>query len=268
MSNCTSIDPLVTLYVDGELSSTERAFVEDHLHHCPPCRSRVDAEGAVRGILHERRSDLTAERASASLRLQCRSLAEHGAVRPNESASSPPSVRAANARWRAPWRAGWAPLALTASLVLLAAGAVLYQATHHSARLLAAELAADHMKCFAASALLGTREAPAAVEASMMSAFGWQLHLPEQFDASSLELVGSRRCLYAEGRVAHLMYRDQGRPVSIFMLPKRVRPEEIVEVLGHEAAIWSSGDRTFVLVTRGSRAEVQRMASVVKAALQ
>ena len=134
--------------------------------------------------------------------------------------------------------------------------------------MLAAELAADHVKCFAANSLLGTHDAPAAVERSMMSVFGWQLHLPEQFDASGLELVGSRRCLYAEGKVAHLMYRDQGRPVSIFMLPKHARPEELVEVLGHEAAIWSSGDRTFVLVTRASRAEAERMASLVKAALQ
>ena len=73
----------------------------------------------------------------------------------------------------------------------------------------------------------------------MMSAFGWQLHLPEQFDASGLELVGSRRCLYGEGKVAHLMYRDQGRPVSIFMLPKRVRPEELVEVLAGQRPLGS-----------------------------
>jgi anti-sigma factor RsiW len=181
------------------------------------------------------------------------------------SALPPPRPRAG---WRAPWRAGLAPLALTASLVLLVAGAFLYQATHYSSRVLAAELAADHVKCFTANALLGTHDAPAAVERSMMSAFGWQLHLPEQFDASGLELVGSRRCLYGEGKVAHLMYRDRGRPVSIFMLPKRVRPDELLEVFGHEAAIWSSGDRTFVLITRASRAEAQRMASLVKAALQ
>ena len=102
----------------------------------------------------------------------------------------------------------------------------------------------------------------------MLSAFGWQLHLPAQFEASGLKLVGARRCLYGEGPVAHLMYRDQGRPVSIFMLPGSTRSEELVDVLGHEAAIWSSGDRTFVLITRGSREEVQRMASVVKAELQ
>ena len=64
------------------------------------------------------------------------------------------------------------------------------------------------------------------------------------------------------------MYRVGGRPVSIYMLPKSVRPEELVEVLGHEVAIWSSGDRTFVLITRGSRSEAARMASFVKGALQ
>ena len=168
----------------------------------------------------------------------------------------------------APRRVGIVPLALTASLVLLVAGAFLYQATHYSSRVLAAELAADHMKCFAANRMLGTHDAPAAVERSMLSAFGWQLHLPEQFDASGLELVGSRRCLYGEGRVAHLMYRDGDGPSRSSCCRRRVRPEELVEVLGHEAAIWSSGDRTFVLVTRGSRDEAQRMASFVKAALQ
>ena len=270
MANCTSIDPLVTSYVDGELSSAERARVDEHLQRCSPCCSRVAAEAAVRDLVRARRTGLATERASESLRAQCSRIAGGAdAAGPSPvtigSGAQRPAIRAG---WRTPWRMGLAPLALAAGLVLLVAGAFLYQATHYSARLLAAELAADHMKCFAANALLGTHDAPAAVESSMMSAFGWPLHLPDQFDASGFELIGGRRCLYGEGKVAHLMYRDQGRPVSIFMLPKRARPEELVEALGHEAAIWSSGDRTFVLVTRGSRDEVQRMASFVKAALQ
>jgi hypothetical protein len=64
------------------------------------------------------------------------------------------------------------------------------------------------------------------------------------------------------------MYRDQGRPMSIYMLPKSVRPEDLVEMLGQQVAIWPSGDRTFVLITSGSREEAQKMASFVKAALQ
>jgi anti-sigma factor RsiW len=266
MSHCTSIDPLVTPYVDGELPAPQRAFVEDHLHRCAPCCARVASEAAVRDLVRARIPDLTAERASASLRVQCRNLTHDAAAGP--LVPPPPPARAARTGWWAPSRIGTVPLAVAAGLALLVAGAVLSVATHYSSRVLAAELAADHVKCFAANALLGTHHAPAAVERSMRSAFGWQLHLPEQSDASGLELVGARRCLYGEGKLAHLMYRVRGRPVSIFMLPTRVRPDELVEVFGHEAAIWSSGDRTFVLITRAPRAEARRMASVAKAALQ
>jgi anti-sigma factor RsiW len=273
MPSCTSIDPLVTPYVDDELAAADRAVVDEHLRRCQPCHARVTVEAAVRDLLRSRQPGLTTERAPTSLRTWC----ADAVLRPSEDvAAGAPDAALSHVgntpRWFVPGlfaRAGVAPMAVAAGLVLLIGGVFLYQATHYSARVLAAELTADHIKCFAANRLLGTRHAPAAVESSMMSAFGWSLHLPEQFDASGYELVGSRQCLYAEGRVAHIMYRDdRGRPVSIFMLPKRARPEELVEVLGHEAAIWSSGDRTFVLVTRGSADEVQRMASFVKAALQ
>ena len=272
MSKCTSIDPLVTPYVDGELPAAERTLVDEHLHRCPPCHSRVTAESAVRNLMRARKPGLTALRASASLHAQCSELvngiADASAARLRPEAAPSSRGHAIRAWWSRGWHLRVVPLALTASLVLLVGGAFLYLATQYSARLLAAELCADHMTCFAASNVLRTREAPAAVESSMLSAFGWRLHLPEQFVASGLELVGGRRCLYGEGKVAHLMYRDQGRPVSIYMLPKSVRPEELVEILGHEVAIWSSGDRTFVLITRGSRDEVARMASFVKGALQ
>src|SRR5687768_13139630 len=99
MRNCTFIDPLVTPYVDGELSATERTFVEDHLNQCPPCCARVAAEGAVRDLVRARRPGLTAERASESLRSQCRDVAARTVARSPQSgvpASSPPA-RAARA---------------------------------------------------------------------------------------------------------------------------------------------------------------------------
>jgi len=266
MSDCTSIDPLVTPYVDGELSGADRARVDEHLRRCAPCYSRIAAEGAVRDLVRDRRSALSMERASASLRMACNGLTGRAQV-PAGHSLAPAATRVEGRTWIPSWRSV-APVALAASLVVLVGGAFVYQATLHSSRVLAAELTADHLKCFTASSILGTHDAPAAVESSMLSAFGWQLQLPPAFDASGYELVGARRCLYGEGKIAHLMYRDEGRPVSIFMLPSSVREEELVEVLGHEAAIWSSGDRTFVLVTRGSRAEVEKMATFVKAALQ
>jgi len=69
------------------------------------------------------------------------------------------------------------------------------------------------------------------------------------------------------------MYSHNGKPVSVFMLPEMSQPESVVDVMGHEAAIWSNGGRTFVLVAREpeDRAEAvadpSRMTAVVQAAL-
>ena len=52
------------------------------------------------------------------------------------------------------------------------------------------------------------------------------------------------------------------------MLPNASRSDEIVKVLGHEAAIWCVGRRTFVLLAREPREEVERMAAFVQAGLQ
>jgi hypothetical protein len=56
--------------------------------------------------------------------------------------------------------------------------------------------------------------------------------------------------------------------VSLFMLPNTKRPEQFLNVLGHEAAVWCTGSRTFVLIAQEPRAEMQRMAAFVHAALQ
>jgi hypothetical protein len=160
------------------------------------------------------------------------------------------------------------PYALAATLVLGVGGAFLYELTDRSVRIMAAELTADHVKCFGLNHVLGTHEAAAAVEGSIASGFSWPVHLPEAPERAGLELVGARPCLYGEGRVAHIMYRHNGSPVSVFMLPRSRRAEALVEVLGHEAAVWSVGDRTFVLIAREPRADVERMATFVHAGLR
>ena len=133
---------------------------------------------------------------------------------------------------------------------------------------MAAELTADHVKCFAVNAVLGTRQTSEGVERSMASSFDWPVRLPESLGGAGLELVGSRPCLYGEGRVAHIMYRHNGRPVSIFMLPKTSRGDELLEVFGHEAAVWSAGDRTFVLIARETRSDVEHLVEFVQASLR
>jgi hypothetical protein len=94
------------------------------------------------------------------------------------------------------------------------------------------------------------------------------MHLPPNPARVDLELVGSRPCLYGEGKIAHVMYRHEGRPVSLFMLPKSARTDQFVEVLGHEAKIWCIGNRTLVLIAREPRRQVEQLAAYLQASLR
>ena len=262
MPSCSSIDPLVTPYIDGELAPADRARLEEHLRRCAPCRSRVVAEQTVRELVRERKPVLCRDHAPAILRSHCAA-----AARFNTAAKADGRDGAAGATPVKGWTAWLAPIGAAASLVVIVGGAFLYQATARSSHLLAAELAADHMKCFAMNAVLGTQQSADAVQSSMASSFGWNLRLPVGSDREGLELIGSRPCLYGEGKIAHIMYRHNGQPLSLFMLPRTERPEELVETLGHECVIWSAAGRTFVLVSRESRADVERLAAYVHNAM-
>jgi anti-sigma factor RsiW len=259
MPKCAFIDPLVTPYVDGELPAGDRGRVDEHLGLCAACRGRVLAERAVRDVLTARRASIGGDQAPRELRARCQSLAA------SISTTSAPATRATFIPARL------APLALAATLVLIVGAAFLYQLTVSSESVMAAELTADHVKCFAMNRVLGTHDASDVVESSMASGFDWRVRLPKtegKLDESGLELVGSRPCLYGEGRVAHIMFRHNGTPVSLFMLPKTTRSDELVRVLGHEAAIWSVGDRTFVLIARETRTEVEHMAAFIQATVR
>jgi anti-sigma factor RsiW len=263
MSDCSSIDPLITPYIDGDIGAAERQRVDAHVRACAPCHSRVAAEQAVRELLRDRRAALAAESAPTALHGRCAAF-----VRAHGSHAGATAVS---------WQTRMAPLALAATLVLVVGGA-LYITTDLSTRVLAAELTADHVKCFGVmNTLLGTSADRLAIEHDMASTFGWQMHLPETALGGGLELVGARPCLYAKGRVAHLMYRHNGHPVSVFMIPTVVRAavpatpatrDEVVDVMGHEATVWSSGGRTFVVVAREPEADIAQLVSFVQAALK
>jgi anti-sigma factor RsiW len=255
VADCTKLDALVTPYVDDELAVEEREALDRHVRNCAPCRARVGVERAVRDLIRKQSPALTRENATAALRGRCASHF-HQELR---STIAPHAV----SRTRT-----WRSLALAASLGLVVGGALLYGVTTKSERVMAAELAADHIKCFALNTLVSTDNNRTAIEQSLAARFGWRVELPPDSERLGLELIGERPCLYGEGRVAHLMYRHNGKPVSLFMLPNTVRSSELIGVLGHEAAVWSSGPRTFVLIAREPPEEVTRMASLARTAFR
>jgi len=256
MSDCRSIDPLITPYVDEDIDSTGRRRVDEHVRRCPPCHSRVAAERAVRNLVHTKRGEIARGAAPSDLRARCLAL------RPAKAYAGASA-----------WRLRMKPLAIAAGLVLVVGGAFVYEATDQSTRLLAAQLTADHVKCFGMNALLGSNPDAAVIERAMASTFGWEMQVPESHDGG-LELVGARPCLYAKGKAAHLMYRHHGQPLSVFMLPQVTRPDnsehtpEMLDVMGHEAVVWSQHGRTYVLIARESEPDAMRAVSIVQAALR
>src|SRR5919201_676189 len=156
MPNCNAIDPLVTPYVDGELTGADRDTVAEHARVCAPCHSRIAAERAVRELIHARRDALASDTAPAALRARCRQAAlldARGVTKVEGFRELLRAVRTGDAR---SLQAVLAPYALAASLILIVSGAFVYQATDKSARVMAAELAADHVKCFAMNNVLST----------------------------------------------------------------------------------------------------------------
>lgn len=257
MPRCSDLEPLLTPYVDDEVAAAQRAMIDAHLHACPPCRDRVAGERAARDVVRARRNSL---RPCASNALRTRCAAQCNA----------PAIRGGVLT-----RRGSLPLALAAT-VLLALSATLFFAGN-TVDVLAAQLAVDHVKCFQFSP---DRRAvdPLAEERKWEAGYGWPLKVPASAATEQLELIGVRRCLSSEGRIAHMMYRWRGEPLSVFVLNSRVRPRsessarlgtseevnELVEKMGEQAVIWSRGNRTYAVVARGPAPDLQQVARYVR----
>jgi anti-sigma factor RsiW len=250
MSKCRDIELLLTAYVDGEAAPTERAAVEAHLDRCPPCRDRVVGERVVRTVLVARRDSL---RVCASERLHARCAATR------RQASD-------GAGWRVLSRRTWVPLSLAATLVLAVAGVFLL-GLNDNVEALAAQLALDHVKCFQVGVDQVSLDAASAGR-TWRDTHGWTLEVPGSAPAVQLVLCDVRRCLTTDGRVAHLMYKWRGQPLSVFVLPHTIGAagdvETIVAKFGQDAVIWSQRGRTYVVVAKAKRADLAPVLVYVK----
>ena len=233
------------MYVDGLLAPGDQAEVDGHLAACPPCRMRALVERGARTVLREKAAALRDEPLPPGLRSRCEALAREHAR---------PEARS--------WAARLIPVSLTAVLIVFTSTALFSLATQRSNTLLAAQLTADHAKCFKLFAGEGSATADAArLEQMLEDRYGWDVHVPPSSPADGVQLIGARRCLYADGRVPHIMYRVNGRNVSLFMLDGVVRGDADVTSLGHRSRIWSRGATTYVLV---SPVEAGDLASAVR----
>ncbi len=245
MASCRDIEPLIAAVVDDEARAEDRAVVGDHLRECARCRHRESGQRVVRRILRERADAFQVE-APAALRATCRPPHPvtwfHGLVRPM-------------------------PVWATIGVVVAVFVAVFYGASRGSTAF-AAELALDHLKCFALFEKASGPGDPAAIAERMKASYGWDVAVPGSSAALDLHLVGGRRCLSTDGRVAHILYRHAGRALSLFIVPSTSRAAQHLAVMGHEAIIWSRRGTTYVVLAREPGDEVARVAAYVRRVVQ
>jgi anti-sigma factor (TIGR02949 family) len=225
-SSCADVEAALTPFIDGEVSLDQRDAIAQHLARCPGCRDRAAAERIGREIVRTRASALRVE-APADLRARC------------ARAAGPDARRRGVRRWM--------PLSIAATLLLVAGGLFLNGMSTRLEAALAAQLTLDHVKCFILGPPSGAPDAQRS-EADWLRRHGWALRVPPGSPAHRLELLGVRRCLYMDGTMAHVMYRDEGRPLSLYVLPRAGYGSQLVATVGHEAKIWSANGRTYGLV--------------------
>lgn len=251
--DCQQIEGLIASAVDGEASTGEAAVLARHLDACEACRQAMHAQVTARAVLRTRAVQLS-RTAPPGLRTRIAASARTDTAQPAASAGI------------LSWRGRLSAFSAAAILVLALGAVLLPVVSGRSTVLLAAQLALDHLKCFAIdgdgdAAPIGQAEA----EATLKREYGWTIAVPPASGADGVQLVAVRRCLYGDGFAAHLLYRVNGEPVSLFIMPGLSRPAAELTLLGHDELVWTQGDRTYVLVSAaGTKAGLAHVASYLQ----
>jgi anti-sigma factor RsiW len=245
--NCRRICDMLTQYAEGTLPEAQRGEVQRHLDACPPCRVIAGKECGARQLLRACADRLRAEPLPPGLRTRCQALASGETT---TRAWLRPSMRFA-----------------VAALLIIFVGALLSVVTRQSDALLAAQLTADHVKCFG---LFRPNEGQtldgAQAERLLSERFGLDVHVPPSSSSEGdVALLSARTCLYADGRIPHLMYEANGQDISLFVLEGETRAPAELTAFGHHTRIWSRGGNTFVLITPAAQESVADAARYVAA---
>ena len=253
--NCAQVEERLPRFVDEE-NVDNGAEIAAHIATCEACRASAHAQKIARAVLKARAAQLSPI-APPGLRTRIAANVSQGVkTRPQDLKTLPFFG----------WTGRLSAFAAAAMLVLTLGAVLLPIATIRSTAVLAAQLALDHLKCFTIDGDAGGQPITSDdAEATLLREFDFTVSVPASLPAEGLDLLAVRRCLYGDGRAAHLMYRVNGEPVSLFVLPGLTRPAADLSLFGHDELVWTQGDRTYMLVARGGlRSDLGRVASYLR----
>ena len=282
--DCKQFEGSLAAVADGGATPEEAARVAHHVETCAACRHLLATQTTARAVLRARAAQLSMT-APPGLRTRIDATRSRIDATPSRIDATPSRIDATPSRIDATpsridattgaervaagmlsWPGRLSAFSAAAIVVMVIGAALLPVVTARSTVALAAQMALDHLKCFSIDGDAdGPAISPAAAEWAISRDYGWTMSVPASDQAEGLVLFAVRRCLYGDGFAAHLLYRVQGQPVSLFIMPGLSRPDAALEVLGHDAVLWTDGDRTYMLVARaGTTVGLARVASYLR----
>jgi len=242
----------VDAYLDGELALAAARELEAHLTQCPECARFRDGRLELRAAITAR---VPAFQASDALR---------GRVRA--------ALKSAT-RSRAPYRFNvgslWRPLAVAASLVVVALGSWNLSIRRAAGETLADEVLASHIRSLMPGHLTDVLSSDQHTVKPWFSGkidFSPAVH---DFAAQGYPLLGGRLD-YVDGRtVAALAYGRRDHQINVFVWPVTRGPSEATRTRdrqGYHLLHWNTTDYTYWAVSDLGPAELQSFVHMVQQA--
>ena len=233
----------IELLFDGELDAAQQVEAREHIAGCSEC-------AALYAGLVEQRAEI---RSAAPY---CKAPAELGQ-----------SVRAALRREMKPAGATfWRPLAIAASLLLIASAAwnVEQLRSRSAGEGMAQVILDDHLSSLVGSHLL---DVVSSDQHTVKPWFAGKLDFsPDVKDLAEqgYPLAGARVDYIAGRRVAALVYHRRQHEITVFIWPGAGESEAALSRNGYNLLRWSAGPMTYWAVSDVSAAELRSLQSMLK----
>jgi len=248
---CASSRPLLELHLDGELSASESAEIQEHVENCAPC-------GGVYQRLEHLQSDIRiqATRHTAPPQLQQRIQAVL-----REAAASEAQRR--------PLRWNW--MAVAASILLLASMAwnvVSLRSRDSAARdILAQEVLSSHLRSLMGTHLL---DVPSSDQHTVKPWFNGKLSFSpdvKDFSSQGFPLIGGRVEYIGERPVAALVYQRRQHFINLFTWPSSSASQSGYSEMkrsGYNLVSWTEDGMTCWAVSDLQTGELEQFAQLYK----
>jgi len=243
----------VDAYLDGELAAADARQLETHLAQCPECTRFRDRRVELRAAIV---AGVPTFQAPAALRERIR-----GAAR-----GTSPATRAGRFNPRNLWR----PLALAASLAVVALGSWTLALQRAAGAALADDVLASHIRSLMPPPGHLT-DVPSSDQHTVKPWFNGRLDFsPPVYDFAGrgYPLLGGRLD-YVDGRsVAALVYGRRQHMISVFLWPAgRARAGPATRTRqGYHELHWTAGDYTYWVVSDLSLVELRDFAQLLRQA--